>query len=79
MSDPAERPSKVHLSLADLTDEERAMLPKNGQSLEMFLTLIGTRRLALQRKRAKGEIERDQDCLLYTSFALDRGKQGGTG
>ena len=61
MSDPAERPSKVHLSLADLTDEERAMLPKNGQSLEMFLTLIGTRRLALQRKRVKGEIERDQD------------------
>jgi hypothetical protein len=61
MSDSAERPSKVHLSLADLTDEEREMLPKNGQSLEMFLTLIGTRRLALQRKRVKGEIERNQD------------------
>lgn len=61
MSDSAKRSSKEHIGLADLTDEERAMLPENGQNLEMFLTILGARRLALQRKMAKGAIEQKQD------------------
>ena len=59
MSDTTKRSSKEHLSLADLTDEERAMLPENGQNLGMFLTLIGARRLAMQRKMEGEAIERE--------------------